>query len=203
MEPTRPTVDARGKLCPLPLVMTKQVYDTLQAGQEMLVLVDNPTSAGNVESFVRDAGGVCTIAQDGPVSQLTIFKGQQASAANPEAFCATGAVAGHVVYINTDRIGLGDDDLGPALMQTFLQTIKDVRPLPSHVIFIHRGVFLLEKGKKTAETIGQLEASGIRVLVCGTCLDFFNLMDRRACGQVSNMYDILKTLSQAGHIVRP
>ena len=53
------------------------------------------------------------------------------------------------------------------------------------------------------DQIRQLEELGVEVLVCGTCLNHFGIMDELAAGKVSNMYDIIETLSKAGSIMRP
>ncbi len=199
---SKPIVDAKGKTCPVPLVMTKKVFDPLAEGDQMQVLVDNDTSAKNVETFVQESGGQVKLEKEGSVTTLTITKGVQAESGQAESYCST--TAPHVIYVSTNRVGVdGEEDFGKALMQTFLQTIKDVTPRPSHLLFMHRGVQLLKKGTKTAEAVAELEQQGISVIVCGTCLDYYNLMDERACGKVSNMYDILSILSQAGKVIKP
>ena len=136
---------------------------------------------------------------------MTITKGAQASSGEAEAYCLPDQPGTpHVIYLARNRLGNGaPEELGRGLMQAFLQTIKDIRPLPSHVIFIHNGVKLLEDGSKTAEAIVELEGLGIAIIACGTCLDFMELMDKRACGKVSNMYDILTLLTNAGKIIAP
>jgi hypothetical protein len=51
------------------------------------------------------------------------------------------------------------------------------------------------------EDLCALEAEGIEMLVCGTCLGYFELTERLAAGQVSNMYDIAETILGAGKVV--
>ncbi len=198
-------VDARGKLCPVPLVMTKKEFDRLEEGQRMFTLVDNDTSAQNVRTFVLESGGRAEMNKEGNVTTLTITKGARKTSGEAEGYCRVDAPdAPHVIYVSRSRIGNGEpEELGRGLMQAFLQTIKDVRPLPSHVIFMHNGVTLLETGSKTAEAAMELEKLGVTVVACGTCLDYLGLMDRRACGKVSNMYDILTLLTTAGRVVAP
>ena len=45
------------------------------------------------------------------------------------------------------------------------------------------------------------ESQGIQILVCGTCLGYFELTERLAVGQVSNMYDIAETMLSSGKVV--
>ena len=51
--------------------------------------------------------------------------------------------------------------------------------------------------------LAALEAAGARLLVCDTCLEYYGLRPQLAAGTVSNMYDILQTLTDAGHVVAP
>lgn len=48
-----------------------------------------------------------------------------------------------------------------------------------------------------------LEETGVGLLVCGACLDFYKVRERLAVGQVSNMFTILETQMQAHCIIRP
>jgi len=200
--------DATGKLCPVPLVMTKKIYDKLPEGDNMTTLVDNDTSAKNVETFILESGGKVTSSKEGSLTTLSIVKGSQAHSGKAEEYCTieqpnTTSVPS-VIYIPKDKIGNGEpDDLGSALMLAFLNTIKDVEPYPSHAIFMHNGVKLLEEGSKTAEAVSGFSKLGIKVIACGTCLDYFGLTNKQKIGKISNMFDILSMLTNAGKIITP
>lgn len=195
------TVDARGQKCPVPLVLTKKVFDGLVAGEEMIVLIDNVTSAKNVETFIEESGGTVGREQKEGEFVLRIIKGEQTEEKRAEDYCGFPAKP-HIIFINSDSIG-DAKELGQALMQSFLQTIKDIIPLPSHCIFINLGVTLLGKGTKTAEAICELETLGVEIVACGTCLDFYNFMEKRATGRISNMYEILSLTTQASKVIKP
>jgi len=47
----------------------------------------------------------------------------------------------------------------------------------------------------------QLESLGIEILACGTCLSRFQLTDKVAVGQISNMYTLADTLLKAERVV--
>lgn len=194
------TVDARGKLCPVPLIMTKEVYDILDEGEQLITLVDNDTSAKNVETFILESGGKTITSRDGNLITISITKGKEAVSKVAEEYCQVSLP--HVIFITANMIG-NDEELGKALMQSFIQTIKDVVPLPSHIILINTGVMILETGTKTAEALVELESLNVKVVACGTCLDYYGIMDKRAGGQVSNMYDILSILTNADKIIKP
>ncbi len=202
---SNPLVDAKGKLCPVPLVMTKKVYDELSEGETMTVLVDNDTSAKNVQTFILESGGKVKLSKEGEVSSLEVVKGKMESG-TAEDYCTTDLAAPHIVYLASDQIGTKTpegEELGIALMKAFLGTLKDVRPLPSHLIFIHEGVKLLVEGTKTESLIAELKGLGVQLVACGTCLDYFGLMDKQSIAKVSNMYDILSLQTKAGKILKP
>ena len=48
-----------------------------------------------------------------------------------------------------------------------------------------------------------MEAQGVTIKTCGTCLDYYNLKEKLAVGSVTNMYDIVETLSKAARILKP
>ena len=40
-------------------------------------------------------------------------------------------------------------------------------------------------------------------MTCGTCLDFYGIKDKLAVGTVTNMYEIVETMENAGKVIRP
>jgi hypothetical protein len=51
------------------------------------------------------------------------------------------------------------------------------------------------------EDLEELEAAGITILVCGTCLDYFNLLERKQVGQTTNMLDIVTAMQLADKVI--
>ena len=45
-----------------------------------------------------------------------------------------------------------------------------------------------------------MEAQGVEILTCGTCLDYYGLKDKLAVGNVTNMYTIVEKLNNADKI---
>ncbi len=72
---------------------------------------------------------------------------------------------------------------------------------PDVMIFFNTGVKLCVKGSDVVDDLKHLQETGIKILVCGTCLNFFGLMNDLEAGMISNMYDISETLLSAGKIV--
>ena len=108
-----------------------------------------------------------------------------------------------VILIASDRLGRGDDDLGAALMLAALKTLpKTGGTPPSHILFMNAGVKLCCAGSKALKDLHALEASGVELLNCGTCLDWFDLEDALEVGRASNMKEILGQQKGAGRVVR-
>lgn len=196
------TVDCRGLACPQPVLRTREALT--DAETTLMVIVDNEGSSANVTRFAESRGARVSVAQDGADFHLTIEPGAAAPAAEETPIvCDAGATAGTVVYVSSTGMGSGDEELGATLMAAFLDTLSQFRGRLSHAIFVNGGARLAVTGSPVLDQIRQLEELGVEVLVCGTCLNHFGIMDELAAGKVSNMYDIIETLSKAGSIMRP
>jgi selenium metabolism protein YedF len=100
-------------------------------------------------------------------------------------------------------MGRGDDELGEILMRAFFHTLTELDARPDVIILYNAGVRLAVEGSPVMDDLTALADSGIELLVCGTCLGYYDLKERLAVGTVSNMYTIAETLLTAGRIVSP
>jgi hypothetical protein len=48
-----------------------------------------------------------------------------------------------------------------------------------------------------------LEAQGVEILTCGTCLNFYELTEKLSVGTVTNMYEITEKMAGARLVIRP
>jgi selenium metabolism protein YedF len=195
------TVDCRGLACPQPVIDTKSALE--QGSGPLVVIVDSEASCTNVRRFAESQGARVGVEQRGGEFHLTIEPGEGApGGAEPPVACST-ATRNLVVYVSSEGMGRGDEELGAVLMAAFLDTLSQFRDEISHVILVNAGAKLAVEGSPVLDQLGQLEELGVQVLVCGTCLDHFGIKDRLAVGSVSNMFAIIETLSRAGRIIRP
>jgi selenium metabolism protein YedF len=199
------TVDARGQICPKPLIMTKQALDAAAVGGTLAILVDNETSAQNVERYLRDNGMAPQVERDGTQFKIGVAKvTAAAAAADAESYCrSTPATGNYIVTLAADVIGRGPAELGAMLMKGFLATLKELTPAPSHLVFYSSGILLAVDGSPHLEAIQAIEARGIKVLVCGTCADWYQKKAEIHVGTVSNMLTILETWTAASKIISP
>jgi selenium metabolism protein YedF len=110
---------------------------------------------------------------------------------------------GHVILIKNDKMGFGPDELGSILIKGFLSAVRETAPRPGAIIFYNQGIHLAVEGSPVLETLKALEEMGVRILVCGTCLNYFDKKESLRAGRISNMYEITETLTRAPHIIAP
>jgi selenium metabolism protein YedF len=196
------TIDCRGLACPQPVINTKNALQG--AAGPIRVIVDNEASCTNVRRFAESQGAKVEVMEQGGEFHLAIEPGHHEPAdEEPPIVCSTPVVRNTVVYVSSESMGRGDDELGAILMKAFLDTLSQFKGELSHVIFVNAGAKLAVEGSLVLEQVRQLEELGVQVLVCGTCLNHFGIKDKLAVGSVSNMYAIIETLSKAERIVKP
>jgi selenium metabolism protein YedF len=193
-------VDARGLACPTPVVRTK---DALRGGaHDIEVLVDNPTARDNVSRFASSQGCRVDINQEEDIFRIAITNLSTAGEAQAEtAFAPQELQAKTVIILSQDIMGRGEEELGTILIKAFMNTLAESDPPPWRIVLFNRGVLLAVEGAETVEALANLEKLGVEILVCGTCLDYFELKEKVAVGMVSNMYDILTTMLSATNSV--
>ena len=100
-------------------------------------------------------------------------------------------------------MGSGEEKLGKALMKAFIFALTKQDMLPETVLCYNSGAYLTCEGSDSLEDFKALEAEGVNIMTCGTCLDFYGIKDKLAVGSVTNMYDIVETMENARSIIRP
>lgn len=192
-------VDARGLACPQPVIQTKQA---MQGTEHLVTLVDNETSLTNVSRMAEKAGWQVAVKLQGDEFHIEMVKGPSVSETQPVAVGKAESIGGPLVLVvSSDTMGRGEAELGNILIRAFFHTLGEVEPLPQTILFLNSGVKLSCEGSPVLEDLSALETAGIELLVCGTCLGYFELTKKLAAGQVSNMYDIAETMLGAGKVV--
>lgn len=100
-------------------------------------------------------------------------------------------------------MGSGNDELGKVLIKGFIFAVSQLDVLPKKMLFYNGGVMLTTEGSPALEDLKKLEAQGVEILSCGTCLDYYKRKDVLKVGGVTNMYDIVSSMAEAGKIIRP
>jgi selenium metabolism protein YedF len=193
-------VDARGLACPQPVILTRRA---LEGADSVTTIVDNETARHNVSRMAERAGYTVEVEEQDDGIYLHI--GDQCIVPEEEAaLAAAPTTAGPLVLVvPSEFMGRGEhDELGNILIRAFFHTLGEVEPLPATVIFFNSGVKLATEGSPVLEDLQALSQRGVEILACGTCLDYYGLLDKVVVGEVSNMYTIAEMMLGAGKVVK-
>ena len=207
------TVNALGLACPLPVVETKKALESMTEAGTITVLVDNEIAVQNVSRF---AGSKQLEAKSEKVSDTEFHIVIQVSAAQvgagnvaaaaeeAEPACILdGRRKGLVVAVGSNEMGNGAEALGKSLMKAFIFALTKQDYLPETMLFFNSGANLTCEDSDSLADLKELEAQGVEILTCGTCLDFYNLKEKLAVCGVTNMYVIVEKMEKASLIVKP
>ena len=202
-------VNAIGDACPIPVVKTLKALKALTGPDVIETLVDNETAVQNLIRMADKQGCAVETAQLGEKEyRVTITVGEAALAQPVDTENVTCELpkAGRkntVVVISSKAMCHGGDELGTALMKGFIYALSQQDTLPSTILFYNGGAHIPVEGSVSLEDLKNMEAQGVEILTCGTCLNFYGLTDKLAVGQVTNMYTIVEKMMGADLIVKP
>lgn len=207
-------VNAMGDPCPIPIVKTKNAIREMGGPGVVETLVDNEIAVQNLTKMANQKGYGVKSEKLGPNQFKVTFQVEKAAGENGgkpeeavrEEACLVPAgpeKPNTVVAITSRCMGEGSEELGQALMKSYLFALTQLDPLPKTILFYNGGAFLTTEGSASLEDLKSLEAQGVEILTCGTCLNYYGLTDKLQVGDVSNMYDIVEKLSGADLIIRP
>lgn len=203
-------IDALGQQCPLPVVRAKKALDKMDTGT-VQVIVDNETSVNNLTKLAQSLGCRSTHEQRGEKEYAVTIEKDVDAAKEAEVAAEEGVVfvpdvpkqSNAVVVIGSECMGMGNDELGKNLMKAFIFSLSQLDELPKTILFYNGGVRWTTEGSEALGDLQALADAGVEILSCGTCLKFYDLEDKVAVGEVTNMYFIVEKQSQASVVIRP
>lgn len=191
-------VNAIGDVCPIPVVKTKKAMQEAVGAETIEVLVDNEIAVANVTKMATGAGANVTSEKVADKEyKITIEVSGEAAA------CEACDEENLVVVVSSDRMGVGNDDLGKVLIKGFIFAVTQLDKLPKTMLFYNGGATLTAEGSDSLEDLKHLEEQGVEILTCGTCLNYYGLSDKLVVGSVTNMYTIVEKMAGADKIIRP
>lgn len=204
-------VNAMGDTCPIPVVKTKNAIKEMGGAGTVEVLVDNEIAVQNLTKMANQKGYQISSKklEEGKYQALiTVGEGTAeeatAGAVEEDTYCVPDARAKKtVVVIDTNLMGRGHDELGKVLMKGFIYALTQQDVLPSKIVFYNGGATLTCEGSDSLEDLQSLEAQGVEIVTCGTCLNYYEMSNKLKVGTVTNMYDICETMVTADLIVKP
>ena len=193
-------VDARGEQCPMPVVKATKALQEMQEGI-LEVHVDNEIAVQNVLRLMSGKG-LEAKSEQVEEKHFVITAAVNGAVAEDESCCLPMG-SDTVVAIGSAAMGIGNDDLGKTLMKGFIFALSQQDVLPKTILFYNGGASIPTEGSVSLEDLKAMEAQGVEILTCGTCLDFYGLKDKLAVGGVTNMYSIVEKLTKAGKVIKP
>ena len=193
-------LDCRGLACPAPVLETKKALDT-KGPNKIIVTVDNEAAKENISRFLGSQGFEVSIRGEGNdfhVSGTKTGGNVVKSAIIEEQEEEKQKI---MVMIATNRIGYGDDELGKKLLQSFLKTLQEMGDELWRLVFVNNGVKLTIGASGALPDLKKLDEQGIQILVCGTCLNHFDILDKKQVGETTNMLDIVTAMQLADKVI--
>jgi len=197
-------IDTKGKLCPLPLIMTKKALKEMENQETLKILIDNEISVKNVSRFLEDNGLKFSVVDNAGIFELSVNKTADIPEnLNAEDYCSPENIqsGNYVIAVLKNRFGEGSDELGEILVKACINTLPELSLKPRTLVFMNAGIFLTLKDSPVLDALKKLENAGVDMLVCGTCLDYFKKKDELAIGQISNMFVILENITATAKVL--
>ena len=201
-------VNALGEQCPIPVLKATKALLAMTEPGTLAVHVDNEMA---VQNLIRMAAGnkldvdfekmsdtefIVTMEVTEPIGDAPLEE-------PPMAPCGAGAPGDLLIAVDTNSMGRGSDELGTLLMKGFLYSVTQLPTPPKTMLFYNSGAQLTCIGSESLDDLKSLEAQGVEIFTCGTCLNHYGLTDSLGVGQITNMYDIVEKLAGAGKVIKP
>lgn len=205
------TVNAMGENCPIPVIKTQNVIKTLTKAEDVEVLVDNEVAVQNLTKLAGSLG--CAVKSEKKAEKeyrvvITVTEDKLQNSGEKKEMetqdtCIPDARDNTVVVISSDKMGDGEEELGKILIKGYIYALTQLETLPKTILFYNKGAYLTSEGSASLEDLKSLEAHGVEIMTCGTCLNFYGLTEKLQVGTVTNMYVIADTMAKAAKVIKP
>ena len=210
-------LDERGKSCPLPVIEAKKALEKAEPGSIVEVVVDNEIAVQNLKKLADHKGlnasfekiseqefVVSIQAKAGLNEKADLAESMEKEEKEEEVNCYLDSrEKGMVIVLASDQMGQGDEVLGKLLIKGFVYALTQQDKLPETVLLFNGGARLSCENSDSLDDLKELEAQGVEILTCGTCLNHYGLQDKLSVGNVTNMYEIVEKMTGAKKLVRP
>ncbi|OOM78178.1 SirA-like protein [Clostridium puniceum] len=195
-------IDAKGKNCPIPVIMAKKEIDG--GNSSFVIEVDNNIAVQNLQKLGNSQGFITELKEDNQIFKVyfsktsDMFRSEECNEILEERKKDLGTWS---VFIGKEIIGAGNEELGKSLIKMYFYTILEGEDLPKSVLFMNDGVKVPTLNEQAIEHLKDLEKEGVEILVCGACLNFYGLEENLKVGKVSNMYDITNRMKEVSKVI--
>ena len=189
-------IDCRNLACPEPVIRTKNALESLKVGEKLEILVNSIAPKENISRFLKSQNVEFSVEQNGVETKITAVKGEsKLELTNFDEFVCeiTPKTKKTVVYLNEEYAGSGD--VGVSLLAKFLGALLQVEK-PEYVICVNNAVKMTtNRAHASFKPLKDLEAAGVKILSCGSCLEAYKLVSDLSVGEISNAYEIMQILT--------
>lgn len=192
-------IDCKGLQCPMPVVKTKKYFDSIESG-EGTIIVDNLVAKNNVVKLAQGSGNSSVVEEKEGLYFIKITKEKRE--AKYEVKSEEKENKKFTLVVSTEKLGVGDDKLGEMLMKSYIFALSEADTIPSDILFLNGGVNLTIETSSVLDSLKKLVERGANILVCGACLDFYNVKDKLSIGEISNMYTIVELMNTAEKTIK-
>jgi selenium metabolism protein YedF len=195
-------IDARGKDCPIPVMMTEAALSKMTEGI-IEVVVDNEEAAQNVAGYAAQNGLFAETTKEDKDWRVKVVKGY---ACKPNAEPGMGIGESKekknslLLIIGTDSLGK-EEELGKKLMKGFFDTMKVYQQLPHTLFFLNAGVKLTTVNDEIVPVLKEIAALGVEIYSCGTCLKYYNLESELKVGNRGTTNQIVEGMQDFEKVV--
>ncbi|WP_086314278.1 selenium metabolism protein YedF [Enterococcus sp. 7F3_DIV0205] len=191
-------INAIGKPCPIPVIEAKKaVREIKNSGGIVEIAVDNEVSVENLRKMASGLGLKATsqkLNSDEYTVEIVVPK-------NQEQIDSTAQNSELVIAFGRKTMGDGDPDLGAMLLKSYIYSLTELDTPPEHLLFFNSGAFLTNQASNALKDLHVLLEKGTQISTCGACLDFYQIKESLAIGEITNMYGIAEVMAQAKKVI--
>ncbi len=216
-------IDARGLGCPKPVVMAEEALSKIDEGV-VTILVDNEASVKNLSRFATKNAMYVETEKEEDYWKVKIVKGYPCEIeikGHPELDSGSNEMLKQVQHdtsgvqssefekevekdillvIGTDTMGK-EEELGRVLMKGFFETMKVTKEIPHTIFFLNAGVKLTTVAGDIVAILKDIEAMGVEIYSCGTCLKHYNLESELKVGHRGTTNHIVEGIKDFKKVV--
>ncbi|WP_027722933.1 sulfurtransferase-like selenium metabolism protein YedF [Maridesulfovibrio zosterae] len=200
-------LECQGLPCPQPVIKCKNAIES-DNPERIEAIVDNEAAKENVSRFIATKGYTVTVEQSDALFTIIGEKNnseypvecEECSIMTDEELSKISSKT--LVFLNNEFIGSGDDELGAKLMFNFIATLPELGETLWRIVMVNSAVKLATENHICLEKLKELKANGVSILVCGTCLDHFNMLSKKQVGETTNMLDVVTSLQLASKVIK-
>lgn len=191
-------INALGKPCPIPVIEAKKaIREIMEIGGGVEIIVDNEVSVKNVQKMAVGLGLKTTVNQlknDEFTITIDVPKDQK----QPNIDAVNKQL---VIAFGQKTMGAGDPELGEILLKSYIYSLTELDTPPEHLLFFNSGAFLTNQASTVLTDLQDLAEKGTQISTCGACLDFYQIKETLAIGEITNMYGITEVMARAKKVI--